>query len=202
MNKRSVAAVILASGMSRRMGRPKQLLPYQGTTLLEHVIRKLLPLPFTKIIAVVGHSRHDIMNAIIIEDSRFDWLINERAEVGQSAAMQCAAEISKDTDGMFVFLADQPLLQPDTIQRIYEYTVKELSTEIGSFVVQPSYADIPGHPVFFSRALLSLFGMLTGDEGGKRIIKLADYHHLLPVQDPGIHIDIDTPEDYQKWLQE
>jgi molybdenum cofactor cytidylyltransferase len=197
----AIAGVILASGMSQRMGTAKQFLPYKGMPLLEHAIRKLLPLPFAQIFAVVGKQHQARLAEIPIDDPRFRWVLNERNHEGQSAALRCAAECGKDCAGIMVFLADQPLLLPDTIRRVYDTAVEQLAKGAERFVVQPAYADVRGHPVFFARGLLASFAMLEGDEGGKRVIKQAAAHHVIPVDDAGVLFDIDTPEDYQRLLQ-
>lgn len=196
-----IAAVVLASGMAQRMGTSKQFLPYKGMPLLEYVVRKLLPLPFAGIYAVVGKQHQDQLEPIQIADSRFRWVINERFQTGQSASLQYAAACGKDFAGIMVFLADQPLLLPETIQRVYNAAVEQLAEGQERFVVQPAYAGVNGHPVFFARGLLPAFALLEGDEGGKRVIQQAAAHHVIAVEDEGVLLDIDTPEDYQRLLR-
>ncbi|WP_200760272.1 nucleotidyltransferase family protein [Effusibacillus dendaii] len=196
-----IAAVVLASGMSKRMGTAKQLLLLQGVTLLEYIIRKLLPLPFEKICVIIGNQSEEIMNRIHIEDPRCEWKINRMYKEGQSAALKVAVESVNELDGMMVFLADQPLISDETIKIVFDRATHFLVSHQGDFVVQPSFFNKSGHPVFFSNRLFSLFHKLEGDEGGRRIINLATSHYLVPVEDPGILLDIDTPEDYQRLLR-
>lgn len=197
----SIAAIILASGLSKRMGSPKQLLLYHDKPLLEYMIRKLLPLPFNKIYAVVGHKSNEIMNKISVNDSRFEWKINRNYKDGQSAALKCAIKCVNDCKGVMVFLADQPLIKRETIKKVFDYAAEQIERGQEGFVVQPSYLGRNGHPVFFSKMIYPSFDSLRGDEGGKSIIKEASHHYLLNVEDQGILLDIDTQEDYRCLLE-
>jgi molybdenum cofactor cytidylyltransferase len=196
-----ISAVVLASGMSKRMGSVKQLLLLEGLPLLECVLRKLLPFPFESIHAIIGHQYQEIMDNIEMEDSRFQWVVNEKFMDGQSAALKKAVESLSDVDGMMVFLADQPLIQEETIRLIFKEAQKQLGYPEKKIVIQPSYFGEKGHPVVFSNTMLPLFEMLEGDEGGKRVIKQASDHQIISVVDAGILFDIDTKEDYQKLLR-
>lgn len=194
----SMAAVVLAGGMSARMGETKQLLPFRGMPLLEAVIRQLLPHPFSRIVAVVGHEAERIMQRIVIGDARFEWQVNPRYSAGMSSSLQGAAARASDLDGMLVFLGDQPLIRADTIERVRTEALRRLTSAEDSLVVQPAYSGSPGHPVFFSRGLFPYFAELQGDEGGRRVIGKAFCRCMLPVEDPGILCDIDTREDYER----
>ncbi|WCK52348.1 nucleotidyltransferase family protein [Aneurinibacillus sp. Ricciae_BoGa-3] len=196
-----ISAVVLASGMSKRMGTVKQLLPYNGSSILECVIRKLLPFPFESIHAVIGNHHEEILGQIRIEDSRFNWVINEKFMEGQSAALKKAVKSLSDVDGMMVFLADQPLILPETIALVFNKAKEQLLQQEKKIAIQPCFSGRKGHPVFFSNNLFPLFEMLEGDEGGKRIIKQSFNYQKVVANDPGILIDIDTQEDYHKLVK-
>jgi molybdenum cofactor cytidylyltransferase len=196
-----ISAVILASGKSKRMGTTKQLLPYAGVPLLEYVIRKLLPFSFSRIHTIVGHQYEEVIERIHIDDPRFHWQINQEFNDGQSRALKCAAAAVQDCDGMMVFLADQPLIQGQTIQLVLNKALEQLSSPSNGIVVQPSYLGKSGHPVFFSNHLYSAFDHLSGDEGGKRVITHAECHDIISVEDTGILFDVDTQADYQSLLK-
>lgn len=195
-----ISAVVLASGMSKRMGTAKQLLPFEGVPLLESIIRKLLLFPFKKVYAIIGHHSEEIMSQIDIHDPRFEWKLNLRFHQGQSAALQEAVKAVKNDCGMMVFLADQPLIHEETVTSLINQVESRLNHQESDFVLQPSYFGQKGHPVFFSHTLFPLFGILQEDEGGKRIISKAKHHYVIPVDDPGILFDVDTPGDYQLLL--
>jgi molybdenum cofactor cytidylyltransferase len=196
-----IAAVILASGISKRMGTTKQLLPFHGVPLLEYLIQKLIPFPFYKIYAIIGHNAQEIMGTIEIVEPRFDWVLNNQYQEGKSAALKKAVKSLDKADGMMVFLADQPLILAATIGDIWNVVEMRLMEQESKFVVQPSFSGKMGHPVFFAKELFPFFDRLQGDEGGKRIIKNANKHYIIPVEDAEILFDVDTPADYQLLLR-
>lgn len=195
-----ISAVILASGMSTRMGTPKQLIMFKGVPLLEYIIRRLLNFPFHKIQAVIGHKSEEIMRLIKINDLRFEWNVNNDYQEGQSAALKQAVRTIGKVEGMMVFLADQPLILDETIGLLLKAAETQLANHEQMLVVQPSFLGIKGHPVFFTKRLFPYFETIRGDEGGKRVIDMAQIHHVISVRDQGILFDIDTPEDYQLLL--
>jgi molybdenum cofactor cytidylyltransferase len=196
-----ITAVVLAAGKSSRMGRCKPLLPINGTPMLEVTLQKLLAFPFEQIVCITGHLNQTIQDAIQIDDSRFTWIYNPNYAVGQSTSLQTAAEsCSNSTQGILVFLADQPFIQPDTISQILS-EVRSMETLGSKCVIQPAFQGQKGHPVFFSRTMLAHFPELKDDVGAKPIIKYAEKHMVIPVEDEGVLIDLDTLEDYDKHHQ-
>ncbi|NEU30868.1 nucleotidyltransferase family protein [bacterium LRH843] len=182
------------------MGKTKQLLPFNGMTLLEHCIKNVLMCPVDEVITIIGHRSDIIKEKVTIDDPRFKWKYNVHYREGQSSALKAAITGLNHSDGMMVFLADQPFIKEKMIRIILE-RVRELLPMIhNGLVVQPSYHGKKGHPVFFSRHLYSLFYQLHGDEGGKKIINKASHYENVCVSDAGILFDIDTPKDYEKLL--
>src|SRR5690606_16366768 len=165
-----ITAIILASGMSKRMGTTKQLLPFNGTTLLEECIKNVLACPFDQVIAIIGHEHDIIKEKINITDPRFRWIYNDRYREGQSSAFKAVIPYLKQSKGMMVFLADQPLIKKEVIHIVLNRASIYLPTLQNGLVVQPSYQGQKGHPVFFSHHLFWQFDQLCGDEGGKKII--------------------------------
>ncbi|WP_158736888.1 NTP transferase domain-containing protein [Alteribacillus sp. YIM 98480] len=201
MGDKKIKAVILASGMSRRMKTAKQLLPYKEGTLLSHCIKNVLQPPFDEVIAVVGHQQEHIKENVKIADPRFRWKYNKQFQHGQSSALKCVVPEIQEADGIMVFLADQPLIQTKTMTKVYNRAVQLLSSSTDSIVIQPSYRLKKGHPVFFSHDLFDHFYSLSGDEGGKRVIQIAQYYEMIDGNDSGILFDIDSWEDYEQLLQ-
>lgn len=196
----NLTAVILASGMSRRMKTTKQLLPINGVPLLEYCIRKILKCPFDEVISIIGHQHELIKKSIQIRDDRFKWQYNPQFREGQSSALKCAVSTLHESDGMMVFLADQPLIETRTIEIVYNKVIELLASAQKDFVIQPSHSGVRGHPVFFSSHLFPAFNQLNGDEGGKKIIGNATYYEAIEVMDAGILFDVDTPDDYRKLI--
>lgn len=195
----NVVAVVLAAGTSSRMEKPKQLLNFRGRYLLEHVIRRILPLDFSEIIAVIGHRAKQIQKLVHIEDNRFRWIVNLDYLFGQSSSLR---EAVKSIVGrymcMMVFLGDQPLISEKTTRLIYQQGVGHFRTKREPFIVRPIFESQPGHPVFFGNFQMDDFTGLKGDQGAKKIISNLRYRHLIQVEDPGVIFDIDTREDYEQ----
>lgn len=193
-----VFAVILAAGTSSRMGRPKQLLDWGGVPLLEAVIRRVLNHPFSEVIAVIGCRSEEIQRSIRIEDERFRWVVNRHYVAGQSASLFSGMRSGKGHSAM-IFLGDLPLLMEKTIRQIAEVGLSKLRLYESSqpLVVRPSFRGVPGHPVFLGNCRSWDWSNLKGDAGAKGLICHVRNRVLLPVNDPGTVMDIDTPQAYE-----
>jgi molybdenum cofactor cytidylyltransferase len=194
-----VTAAVLAAGKSSRMGRSKPLLPIGGIPMVEVTLRKLLVFPFRRIVCVTGHMHEALREMIEIEDSRLEWVYNPDYADGLSTSLRLAADCSLDpVHGLMIFLADQPFIRPETIGEVIS---KARAAEAlgGKCVVQPVYRGQKGHPVYFSGPMLDLFSELQGDVGAKTIIAQADRHLLVPVEDEGVIVDLDTIDEYEKY---
>ncbi|MEW9031321.1 MAG: nucleotidyltransferase family protein [Planifilum fimeticola] len=193
-----VFAVILAAGTSSRMGRPKQLLDWGGVPLLQAVIRKVLDHPFSEVIAVIGYRAAEIQSAIRIEDGRFRWVVNRRYSSGQSSSLLAGVRSGKGHSSM-IFLGDLPLLEGETIRRIAEEGISKLRLGDSSepAVVRPSFRGVPGHPVFLGNCRRIDWVRLRGDTGARGLLCHVRNRTLLPVEDPGVVMDVDTPQAYE-----
>ncbi|WP_044894384.1 nucleotidyltransferase family protein [Bacillus alveayuensis] len=195
-----VVALILGAGTSSRMGQTKQLLKYKESYLLEYVIRRILSFNFSRVFTVVGYEAEKIQHLIQIDDSRFQWVVNLDYRKGQSSSLlKGIRSIGKSQSSVMVFLGDQPLISKNTISLILHKGIDQYAlTPNQPFVIQPSYQGTPGHPVFFGNLHMIDFTQLKGDRGAKKIIRNMDVWNLIPVQDQGILLDIDTPEAYKR----
>jgi len=193
-----VFAVILAAGTSSRMGRPKQLLDWGDVPLLEAVIRKVLVHPFSEVIAVIGYRAAEIQSAIRIEDGRFRWVVNRRYSSGQSSSLLAGVRSGKGHSSM-IFLGDLPLLEDGTVRRIAEegLTRLRLGDPSEPVVVRPSFRGVPGHPVFLGNCRGIDWVRLRGDTGARELLCRVQNRTLLPVEDPGVVMDVDTPQAYE-----
>ncbi|WP_282198210.1 nucleotidyltransferase family protein [Collibacillus ludicampi] len=195
----NVFALILAAGSSSRMGRAKQLLEFRGSYLLEYVIRRTLPLNFSEIIAVIGHQSDQVQSLIHIEDKRFRWFVNRNYHTGQSSSLVEGIKKGRHHSSVMVFLGDQPLISEETIRLVFQRGLEQsCNLPNQPFVIRPSFQGVPGHPVFIGNFRMIDFTSLEGDQGAKQIIRNINHSFLLPVEDPGILFDIDTPEAYEK----
>lgn len=196
-----VCAILLAAGTSSRMGRPKPLLQWGETTLLEHQVQQLRKLSFSEIIVVLGHKREMILKTIEVEDPQVKLLECRNYREGLSSSLKCGLEqASKKHDAVMIMLVGLPLIRLETIKRITDTGVHLLSTASKPFVVQPRYQNQNGHPVFLGWFNRLNWQDLRGDTGAKPLIQQLNHHILLDSDDAGVIFDVDTPEAYKKAL--
>lgn len=193
-----IAGIILAAGRSSRLGRPKQLLPLQGESLLRHTVRRALASSLDAVIVVVGHHAGEVRSAIA--DLPVRVVINPLAAKGQStsvlaglAALNHPPTHADDIEAVVILLGDQPGVAPAVIDALIACW-----RETGAAIVAPRYRDGLGNPVLFDRRILSELTTLTGDIGARDIIRAHQHAGdltLLPVDGPAPP-DVDTEEDY------
>jgi len=187
-----VAAVVLAAGASSRFGALKQLLPWQGGTLLSHVVDTALESLAGPVIVVVGNRAEECRAALGTRPVKI--VTNEDWAEGQSTSVKAGLAAVPHTACAALFsMADQPMVTAHTINALiarYRFTLAP--------VVWPEHAGERGNPVLFDRALFSELMLLSQDAGGRSVLKahVADAERV-PVDDAGILFDIDTPADYQ-----
>ena len=188
-----IAGIILAAGLSRRMGTVKSLLPLGEFLLLDRVVENARQSELESLIVVLGHDAENILKKIDFKDSRV--IINPDYRMGHSSSLRAGLDaVSADTDGALFLLGDQPFVGSKTIDRL-----------IRAFQKQPSSLIIPtcqgkrGNPVLAHRRVFKMIQGITGDTGPRVLFsKLKEEIQEVEVYDPGIHLDVDTVEDYRK----
>lgn len=188
---RSVSAIILAGGASRRYGEPKQLLTLEGKTLLEHVVENASASKVGEVIVVLGYQAETIRS--VLEGYPVKLVISDNWDRGQSASLQIGLQAVSPVSQAAVFLlVDQPKIDYRVIDRViddFRYG--------GAPIVVPSFDGKWGNPVLFSRRFFPELMALVGDQGGRIVAKRhRDSVHVVPVDSAAILSDIDTPEDY------
>jgi len=194
MTESNIAIIILAAGASTRMGSPKQLLSYQGESLVNHTIKNAIASVCNPIIVVLGANAENIRSEIsepsvrIVENP--DW------HLGMSSSIRCGiislANCYPTIDAVVITVCDQPFLSAEIINHLvatYHSTRKP--------IIACEYADTLGVPVLFSQIFFSELAILSEDVGAKKLIK-NHYHEVFSIPFPLGAIDIDTPEDYQQ----
>ena len=191
-------AVLLAAGASRRMGRPKLDLAFGGETMLSRSLRNLLAAGLDRVLVVVAsgsEARSELYEPFEADVKRVEVVVNPRSNDGLASSLRCGLErLPEETRVVLVALADKPLVKPETIR-----TLTATFDEAGARIAHPVYRGEQGHPVLFVAELVEELLTLAGDHGGKSL--LARHHDEvleIPVEDPGVYVDIDTPEDYEK----
>jgi molybdenum cofactor cytidylyltransferase len=191
----NVAAIVLAAGPSRRMGRPKQLLEFRGEILLKRAVLSALEAGCRPVVVVTGAyaaaSRRVLGELDVMEAKNEQWKlgIGSSVRVGVEAVIAAAPGV----DGIVLMLCDQPFVTREIIAGLIKARRKTSRAIIAS-----SYAESYGVPALFSREHFGELIALRGDVGAKHLIQ----KHLTKVQlvcFPEGEIDIDTPEDLERF---
>jgi molybdenum cofactor cytidylyltransferase len=190
-----VAAVVLAAGGSERFGTPKQLLPWERDTLLGRVVDVALASQADPVIVVLGHQADDCRAAL--GDRPVQVVVNPDWAQGQSTSVQAGlAALPANVSAALFPLVDQPGVSPAVLNALIERHRATLAP-----VVWPEYRGQRGNPVLFDRVTFPQLNRLTGDTGGRPVLKAhAGQAERVPITEPGIVIDIDTPDDCAKLI--
>jgi molybdenum cofactor cytidylyltransferase len=192
----SIAAIILAAGLSKRMGTPKQLLRVGEATLLETVLRNVRDSQIGEIVLVLGHQAETIRRQLTLEGVKV--VTNPNYAEGMATSIRAGlAALSPDVQAAFMVLADQPFVRPATFGRLIEE-----HSRLKPQIVLPMYRGFRGNPVLIDRSVFPELAGLQGDIGCRAIFGSHTENILkVEVNDPGVLLDIDSQEDFQKLRQ-
>lgn len=187
-----VAAVVLAAGMSRRMGTAKQLLRIGRDTILERTLKNVRASNVSEIILVLGHAGDEVQKTIATDGLKV--VINADYQQGMGTSLRSGlAAVGADAAAALIVLADQPWVASDTLNRLIL-----CHQERKSQIIIPLYRGFRGNPVLLDRSVFTEVQALKGDVGCRGIFGDHTEDILkLPVDDPGILLDIDSQDDLE-----
>jgi molybdenum cofactor cytidylyltransferase len=186
--------LLLAAGASTRMGRPKQLLPYHGRTLLRQAAETAAASGCAPIILVTGALHEELLPEIVglpIRAAR-----NAAWESGMASSIRTGLTALAETQpaAVLIMLTDQPLVTPELLQQLMQ---QQLQTQAP--IVAAAYGDTLGVPAIFHHSLLPELLQLQGHQGASRLIaSLGAAVGQVPF--PAGLLDVDTPEQYASLL--
>ncbi len=194
-----VAAIVLAAGESRRMGRAKLTLPYgsDGRTIVETVVMVIQATPVYPITVVLGANWKEIQ--FVLSDLGVELSVNPNPELGMLSSARWALSHLEDTVDAYMFvLGDQPQIETRIVERILE--MAEYSDK---GIVLPEYNGKRGHPLLI-RARYKGEILRLPDTGGLNQLLQAhpDDIEEVPVDTDSILRDIDTPADYEEAIRD
>lgn len=188
-----ISGVVLAAGMSSRMGRNKLLLPYKGRTIVEEVLVRVSNADLDEIMIITGYE-NDRIEAVIEKrfGDRIGFIYNEKYELGRAESIKRAVEnVSENSDALLFMVGDKPTVKTDLINRALE-EFKRKSPSI-LYVMTP---EGRGHPIIFSKKLFGELMDLSGDMVGSELIEKYK-NDTIELADGKIQVDIDTLDDYE-----
>jgi molybdenum cofactor cytidylyltransferase len=180
-----VTGLVLAAGGSRRLGQPKQLLPYRGRTLLDHALATARGCGFDQLLCAVGEALPavDFSGVEVVENPRY-------GEGCSSSIAAALTAVDARSNVLVLLLGDQLGVRPEIVAAL-------LAGRGGAAFAVCRYDDGRGHPFAFGRAA---FGELAAMHGDKAVWKLLDRHaaDVVEVPVPGpVPLDVDTWADYE-----
>jgi molybdenum cofactor cytidylyltransferase len=189
MSESCVAGLVLAAGGSRRLGRPKQLLPYGGATLLDHTVATARACEFDQLLVALGGDAGKVRERVDLSGTQV--VINPGFGAGCSSSIAVAMQaLDPDATTLVLMLGDQPGVTPATVRVL-------LAARGDAPIAVCRYQDGRGHPFAFDR---TTFGDLRGLHGDKAVWRMLDERagevEEVPVAGP-VPPDVDTWADYE-----
>ena len=187
-----VCGLVLAAGGSSRLGRPKQLLPYRGTTLLDWVLCTARDAHLSQRVVALGGYAGDVRGTVDLDG--FDVVVNESFGAGCSSSIAAALRaVDPRADALVLLLGDQPGVTARTVDAL-------VCGRGDADLAVCRYADGRGHPFAFGRRAFADLAELHGDKGVWRLLDRAG-DAVTEVVVPGpVPRDVDTWEDYEAVL--
>ncbi|MCZ4225110.1 nucleotidyltransferase family protein [Pedobacter rhodius] len=192
------AIIILAAGNSSRMGKPKQLLRFNGHALLNIVINESLKTTFRPVVVVLGAYAATIKEASAYKDVTYT--INEDWENGLSSSisfgLNTALTVDADLENAIITVADQVHISSAIFEELHR---KQRLTKKN--IVACSYSQTTGTPALFNKKYFDDLLALSGENGAKRLIKqYIDDTATIPFELG--KVDIDTETDYSNLINQ
>jgi molybdenum cofactor cytidylyltransferase len=187
-----IAAVILAAGLSRRMGQAKLLMLLDGRAIVRHAVEAVLSGGVDSVWVVSGPAVEGIAAALGGLDVQI--VVNPAPEGGQAGSVRVGiGALPASADSALIALGDQPMLPPPIIPALL--AARRTSDKP---IVAPRYRDGQGNPVLFKREIFPELLRLDGDQGARPIIQKDPARVEWVDLDLAMPPDVDTPGDYEK----
>ncbi len=192
----SITSILLAAGISSRMGSVKALLPWENKTLIEWQIEKIQESGIEEIIVVLGSNAEEIQNRI--KNLEISIVLNPDYEKGKTTTIKKGLAGVKNPESDIMLLAvDQPR-HGWILKKVIDNHIRNKS-----LISCPIYKGSKGHPIIFQNKLRKeLFEIEEKFQGIRKITtKYTDSVNTIEVESGTVNIDINTPEEYQEAIK-
>ena len=185
-----VTGLVLAAGGSSRLGQPKQLLQYRGTTLLDAVLRTARGCLFDQLLVTLGGAAEQVRDAVDLTGAAV--VLNASYGTGCSSSIVSALDAVDDRSaGIVLLLGDQPGISVHAARSV---------AGVDAPIAVCRYRDGIGHPFWFARSVFPQLAELHGDKGVWKLIE-SGRHAVVEVSvDSAVPADVDTWADYERLL--
>lgn len=192
-----IAAIILAAGESRRMGFPKAALPYRNSTFLQATVAACDAAGLTPVVVVVNADTRNALKGI--ELPRLVVVVNQAPQTGQIGSLKkgLGMLLNRPVDAVVVWPVDHPHVRIATVQQMLE-----AYRESGAPILIPTYQGRRGHPVLFARPVFDELLAAPAELGARAVVRANRSRVFeVPVADPAILEDVDTPDAYENLIR-
>lgn len=183
-----ITAIIMAAGLSTRMGENKLLLKYKNKPIVGYIFKCVKEMNFGQVIVVSQYN--EVKN--LANEYGFDYVHNQNANIGQSESIKLGIINSIKSDGYMFFVGDQPFVDVEYLEKMIK-----IFNENKEYIIIPRYKNKTGNPVIFPYNKKNELLNLNNDEKGKKIITKTSNIKYIDVSE-NMLFDIDTKEDYKK----
>ncbi len=191
-----VSAVVLAAGLSTRMGRNKLLLNFKDKPLIARLVDTLLASKIDEVIVVLGHEIEKVRAELQGKPVRL--VHNPDYREGLSTSVRTGVDaVSPDADGIMICLADQPLLEPADVNQIVAAFAD--AKKVNKSIVVPFFKGERGNPVILDASLRVAILGIVGDVGCKGVIKrYPEKVYALEMENDHVVRDVDDVKAYER----
>ena len=198
INEKSIGIILLAAGKSTRLGKPKQLLDYEGQTLLQHSLQVARASDAHPVVVVLGADAALIEREVTGNEAHV--VVNSEWQEGMASSIRCGIEelirLHAAAEGAVIMVCDQPYVTTELINSLLT-----VHRQTGKLIVSCQYANTVGTPACFHKSIFPELLQLEGEGGAKGLLlKYAEELEIVPF--PEGKVDIDTEADYEKLKRE
>jgi len=188
-----IAGLLLGAGGSKRLGRPKQLVEFEGEALIRRAAEALMGAGCSSIVVVLGSEIEGSVKAL--EGLGAEIVVNDAWKSGMGSSIACGISsimsAAQQVDAVLISLCDQPLVSADKLRPFVE-TFSHLKAGI----VAAEYDGVAGVPALFSARCFPQLAALRGEKGAREVIRNSPDAIAIPL--PEAAIDVDKMEDLEK----